>query len=212
MDKPEKPLVLRTKMSLVIAFMVWLVLAYLLFDAVLKLGAASLWQYGPLILLIAVLNWVFMYAPNMKITHNAVEINNIFHSYQADFAAIEKVNIAAMVSILARTETGTKRITAWNAPGIKKDNFSDRLSSHDGIVASSKPRSGGIKSAPNLRLSSEARFDRDQRLSPSYVLYERWRSSETKTNNPQTLQVRMNWLGISLLLVATALLGLRIIL
>lgn len=212
----KKPVVLRTRMSIFIAGAIWLLCFVLLADAVNVRGLEALWQYGAYIFAICALTWVFMFGPRVKVDDQSVEIHNILHSYRAHFDAIEKVNIGAMTSIIARTLSGTtRRITAWNAPGVKRDNFSDKITSHNGLAPSATHRAAGQSAGPAPRLSAEARLARDQRATDSYVLFERWENHLQKTANPsqsEVVEISFNRLHLALITASVLVVALRMVL
>lgn len=158
---PNTTLTLRPVSATWIPLVVWATLAWLGIDALVRGGFPAFARFAPGLTFIAVLMWIVFWAPRLIVHKDSVEIRNILHTYSAPFTAIEHVGIGAMIRVEGRTESGTTRtVTAWNAPGVRRD-------------APWDSKSYGGEGAAGVS-SPQARLVQDQRATPSYLLYERW--------------------------------------
>ena len=167
----EKPLALRPSSALWIPAITWAIIAFLLGDAILKNRWDTVLQFGPWLGLAASLVWLILFSPATLVYPGGVVVRNVLHEYSAPYAAIEHIGLGAMVSIRARTESGTTRtVTAWNAPGIGRDKPADahvRISGRDRYA-----ERGHVGPAERLR--------NDQERSPSRVLVHAWETWQVK--------------------------------
>lgn len=161
----EKPISLRPASALWIPALTWAIVAFLLADAILKNRWDTVLQFGPWLALAASLVWLVLFSPATLVYQRGVVIRNVFHEYSAPYGAIDHIGLGAMVSIRARTESGTTRtITAWNAPGIGRDKPAD---AH--VRISGRDRRGGRQ-----HIGPAERLRNDQERSPSRVLVSAW--------------------------------------
>lgn len=161
----EKPISLRPASALWIPALTWAIIAFLLADAILKNRWDTVLQFGPWLALAASLVWLVLFSPATLVYQRGVVIRNVFHEYSAPYGAIDHIGLGAMVSIRARTESGTTRtITAWNAPGIGRDKPAD---AHVRI-------SGRDRRAGRQHIGPAERLRNDQERSPSRVLVSAW--------------------------------------
>lgn len=167
----EKPLALRPSSALWIPAITWAIIAFLLGDAILKNRWDTVLQFGPWLGLAASLVWLILFSPATFVYPGGVVVRNVLHEYSAPYSAIEHIGLGAMVSIRARTESGTTRtVTAWNAPGIGRDKPADahvRISGRDRYA-----ERGHVGPAERLR--------NDQERSPSRVLVHAWEAWQVK--------------------------------
>lgn len=167
----EKPISLRPASALWIPALTWAIIAFLLADAILKNRWDTVLQFGPWLALAASLVWLVLFSPATLVYQRGVVIRNVFHEYSAPYGAIDHIGLGAMVSIRARTESGTTRtVTAWNAPGIGRDKPADahvRISGRDRYA-----ERGHVGPAERLR--------NDQERSPSRVLVHAWEAWQVK--------------------------------
>lgn len=196
--------VLRPWSAKALPIIVWTGIALLAADALWRGGINSLLRFGPGLILVAVLMWVVFWAPRLIVEPSAVEIRNIMTTYRAPLTALEHVGIGAMVRIEARTESGTTRsITAWNAPGLKRDKVQPQAHTH---------RTGTPRPNPTQRLVA------DQQSCPSYILYQRWMAAESAGTAGGTgvghgvLTSRVNWCEVLMLVCALGLVFLQVLL
>ena len=167
----EKPISLRPASALWIPALTWAIIAFLLADAILKNRWDTVLQFGPWLALAASLVWLVLFSPATLVYQRGVVIRNVFHEYSAPYGAIDHIGLGAMVSIRARTESGTTRtITAWNAPGIGRDKPADahvRISGRDRRVG-------------RQHIGPAERLRNDQERSRSRVLVHAWEAWQVK--------------------------------
>lgn len=197
-------LTLRPRSAAVIYALAWALGIFLFIDAVMKRGVDALVPHGVAIACALLIVHALLWAPRTVLRSDSVEIRNVFHTYRAHFSAIDQVTIGAMVSILARTASGrTRKITAWNAPGVGRDKPADAA-----IVAHPASAKGGNTEAGRApRLGPEARLAKDQRATESWEIYERWdrwhakRESAGEDGNSDTevLEIKLNLLSVAVL-------------
>lgn len=167
----EKPLTLRPASALWIPTVTWAVIAFLLVDAIIKNRWDTVLAFGPWLGLAASLVWLVLFSPATLVYPAGVVVRNVFHEYSAPYAAIDHIGLGAMVSIRARTESGTTRtVTAWNAPGIGRDKPAD---AHVRI-------SGRDRYADRGHISPGERLRNDRERSPSRVLVHAWEAWQVR--------------------------------
>ncbi|QEU12537.1 hypothetical protein [Dermabacter vaginalis] len=167
----EKPLTLRPASALWIPTVTWAVIAFLLVDAIIKNRWDTVLQFGPWLGLAASLVWLILFSPATLVYPAGVVVRNVFHEYSAPYSAIDHIGLGAMVSIRARTESGTTRtVTAWNAPGIGRDKPAD---AHVRI-------SGRDRYADRGHVGPAERLRNDRERSPSRVLVHAWEAWQVR--------------------------------
>ncbi|ANP26903.1 hypothetical protein DAD186_03460 [Dermabacter vaginalis] len=167
----EKPLTLRPASALWIPTVTWAVIAFLLVDAIIKNRWDTVLQFGPWLGLAAFLVWLILFSPATLVYPAGVVVRNVFHEYSAPYAAIDHIGLGVMVSIRARTESGTTRtVTAWNAPGIGRDKPAD---AHVRI-------SGRDRYADRGHVGPAERLRNDRERSPSRVLVHAWEAWQVR--------------------------------
>lgn len=161
------PLHLRPHGATVLAIVVWVVLGLLAVEALLSAGVRGL-GVVPGLALIAGLIWLLLWAPRVVLHEEEVEVRNILTTHHLPFAAITAVRLGAMLRLDTRAADGAPRtISAWNAPGIGRDNPLAR-------AGRDEPGAGGTDR--RRRLSRGERLRRDQERSRSAVVRDRWES------------------------------------
>lgn len=162
---------LRPRGAIVICLLVWVILAALAIEALFSAGIAGLLVY-PGLALVAVVLWAVLWAPRLVLLPEGVEVRNLLHTYSLPFDRIEAVRLGAMVLFDVDDLGGRpRRVTAWNAPGVRRDNplrrgpESSRGEHVDGAARRTERR---------RRLSQAERLRQDQASSRSAVVLERW--------------------------------------
>lgn len=175
MSSPDTaaPVVLRPHGASAICLLVWILLAGLTVEAVYSAGLVGLFIVPGLALVAAVI-WALLWAPRLVLLPEGVQVRNLLHSYRLPFARIEKVRLGAMVGFDVDELRGRpRRVTAWNAPGIGRDNPLQKAGERTDALHPA-PYGAAQRTARRRRLSSAERMRRDQAASRSAVVRERW--------------------------------------
>lgn len=163
--------VLRPHGATVLSIVAWVVLGALALEALISAGIGGIIVY-PGLALIAVLVWAVLWAPRLLLLPEGVEVRNPLHTYTLPFARIQEVRLGAMVHFDVDELRGrARRVTAWNAPGIGRDNPLARAD-----ASPSSERGSSTVSGPERRrrLSRAERLRRDQSASRSALVRARW--------------------------------------
>lgn len=166
---------LRPGGAVVLSIAVWAVCAALVAQAVAVAGWDGV-LLAPIPLLICVLVWATLWRPRVILRPDAVRVRNVFSTADAPMAQIADVRLGAMLRL--RLHDG-RVLTAWNAPGVGKDDHRDRLAR---MQAQERSTRGGSRAAGRGRAQAAGRStwsDRlvaDQLASPSYAVVEAWQA------------------------------------
>lgn len=114
-------IMLRPRGATVLCIVVGLMALGLTLDAVLRAGWEGVFAL-PVLLLIAALVWMVLWRPRVLVRPDEVEVRNVFVTHLVPFAVVEQVRLGAMLRLDVATDKGARTITAWNAPGIGRDN------------------------------------------------------------------------------------------
>ncbi|GAB4096918.1 hypothetical protein GCM10028787_23930 [Brachybacterium horti] len=193
---PAAPLTLRPRSAEVITIVVAVAAALLALDAVLRAGLTGALLLPGLLLLLAVV-WALLWAPRVVLHRESLEIRNVWRTHVLPFTAIREVRLGAMLRVDAITADGTEQtLTAWNAPGLRRDNPLRR-------------REAAADGGPRVRMGPEERLRKDQRDSRSAIVVDRVEAwQEHHEAEVGTGRARTRWnlpviavLGVTLLLV-----------
>ena len=162
---------LRPRGATILSIFVWCILGAMAIEAVLAAGLAGLGVF-PGLALVTVLIWAVLWAPRVILHRERVEVRNILHTYHLPFAAIERVRLGAMLRFdLHEERRGLRSVTAWNAPGIRRDLGAGRgRAEQESRTAAPAPTSG---TARRRALSAGERLRHDQQASRSSVIRDR---------------------------------------
>lgn len=163
--------VLRPHGATVLSILVWAILGAMAIEAVLAAGLEGL-RVLPGLALLAALIWAVLWAPRLVLLAEGVRVRNLLHTYALPFARIQEVRLGMMVRFDVDALDGKPRkITAWNAPGIGRDNPLGRE-----VAMATDVRGIGLSSRGQTRrrLSRGERLVRDQNSSRSAIVRERW--------------------------------------
>lgn len=171
MTSPGSTHTLRPRGAIVLTLLVWVVLGALAVEAVFAAGVEGL-RVAPVLALLAALTWAVLWAPRLVLLPDGVEVRNLLHTYTLPFARIEAVRLGAMVRFDVDALGGRpRRITAWNAPGIGRDNPLAR----EGRESTGHHGSADLVGVQTRRrLSRAERLRRDQASSRSAIVRQRW--------------------------------------
>lgn len=162
---------LRPHSATALSILVWVILGAMAIEAVLAAGIEGL-RVMPGLALLAALTWAVLWAPRLVLLPDGVQVRNLLHTYALPFSRIEEVRLGVMVRFDVDALAGRPRkITAWNAPGIGRDNPLARETSTATDMRGSGPASGAQR---RRRLSRAERLRKDQSASRSVIVRERW--------------------------------------
>ncbi|WP_394215643.1 PH domain-containing protein [Brachybacterium vulturis] len=118
---PGGTLHLRPRSAAIICAVVGLIGLGLSLEAVLRAG----WE-GVLVLPVPLfalaLVWMVLWAPQVVLHEESVEVRNVLLTHHLPFAAIQEVRIGAMLRFEVTTHrAATSTVTAWNAPALGRD-------------------------------------------------------------------------------------------
>lgn len=169
---------LRPRGATVLSIFVWCILGAMAIEALFAAGFAGLGVF-PGLALVTALIWAVLWAPRVVLHSERVEVRNILHTYHLPFAAIESVRLGAMLRFdLHEGQRGLHSVTAWNAPGIRRDLGSGRAGAEqESRAAAPAPTSG---TARRRALSPGERLRHDQQASRSAVIRDRWENWQEK--------------------------------
>lgn len=176
MHSPEtdagNTLVLRPRGATVLSILVWCILGAMALEAVLAAGARGL-VVLPGLALISALIWAVLWAPRVVLHAQEVEVRNLLHTYRLPFPLIRAVRLGAMLRFEVTDGPDSSRtLTAWNAPGIRRDvGALGRAGGRSGGADQQRPTTGTQR---RRALSQGERLRRDQSASRSAVVRERW--------------------------------------
>lgn len=171
---PAAPVVLRPYGASVICILVWALLAGLAVEALFSAGLVGLFLV-PGLALVAALIWAVLWAPRLELLNEGVRVRNLLHNYSLPFARIEQVRLGAMVSFEVDDLGGRpRRVNAWNAPGIGRDNPLRGTTGPRTDSLHPAPSGASLRTDTRRRLSRAERMRRDQEASRSAAVRDRW--------------------------------------
>lgn len=157
--------------ALVLCALVWLFCGATVAQALWLLGAAG-WRLTVLPLVVSAVVWALLWAPRVVVRPEQIEVRNVLVTHVLPMAVIDDVRLGAMLRIVlapARPGGRPATITAWNAPGVGRDDHRDRIASGD---VRSRHGSGAGGRPP--RADWAQRLRRDQAASPSQAAVDAW--------------------------------------
>ncbi|WP_157773509.1 PH domain-containing protein [Brachybacterium vulturis] len=118
---PGGTLHLRPHGATVLCIVVGVLGLALTLDAVIRAGWEGLLVL-PAPLFVLALVWMVLWAPQVVLHEEEVEVRNVLLTHHLPFAAIQEVRIGAMLRFEVTTQrAATSTITAWNAPALSRD-------------------------------------------------------------------------------------------
>lgn len=121
---------LRPRLAPGICVAIWALCAFLVGDAVVRIGLRAL-PYTLPVLLLAAFTWAMLWHPQVIIdeARRRVTVRNVLTTWHVPAAALLDTRVGAMVTLVVRAVDGAERtVTAWNAPGISPLQRAPRLS------------------------------------------------------------------------------------
>ncbi|ATG55534.1 hypothetical protein CFK41_12690 [Brachybacterium ginsengisoli] len=204
MSSTDTEHVLRPHGATVLSIVVWAVAVAMALEALFSAGVGGLLVY-PGLALIAALVWALLWAPRLVLRPAGVEVRNLLHTYDLPFARIQDVRLGAMVHFEVDELQGrSRRVTAWNAPGVGRDNPLARVGRPETGARSGGPGAG---TQARRRLSRAERLRNDQDSSRSAIVRERWEEWQGKhpAADPAPARRSLNVVVLSVLAVVVAL-------
>lgn len=166
----KEPIVLKQTSGYWIPIVIWAFCAYLLGDAIVRGAWSIVLSSAPWLLLVASVVYGLLWRPALLAGRETAVIRNPVFSYSMAYADIVDVRLGANVGIYVPDETGRDRlIRSWNAPGRRRPhgpkeptNLDSQMSAMADARRGAPPHMGGSGS-------------------DSFVLKERWESSEPRS-------------------------------
>lgn len=185
---------LRPHGATALCIVVWVVCLALQIDAFARAGVAGV-RTLPALVLVAVLVWFVLWAPRLVLRQDEVVVHNVWTTSHLPFAVVSAVRIGAMVRFDVDDAAGrTRTITAWNAPGVRRDRptFGSARRGRDGA----------------RHVGEAERFARDLEASRSSMVRDRWQAHPAAPGGAggtnAAARTRPNTVGIAVLLCAVA--------
>jgi hypothetical protein len=117
----ERTILKQTGISRAVPIAVWVACALASADAVIEGTASFALHTIAALAAVALATWIVLFSPHFAVDAEGVTIVNPTRTTRVPFGALVDVRISLVVSAYARFAGGRERkITAWNAPGLKR--------------------------------------------------------------------------------------------
>lgn len=115
------PIILRQRSGPIITIIVWVFLAFLLGDALLRGAWDTVARFGPSLLLVGWLAYLLLWRPAIIVGDREVIVRELLRTTTVPFSRIRDIRLGTVVAIETRTSGGGPRtLRPWNAPGMPR--------------------------------------------------------------------------------------------
>lgn len=117
----ERAVLKQSGMSRVVPIAVWATCVLASGDAIIE-GTTSFAVHTVMAMAaVALATWIVLFSPNLTVDTDGLTVNNPVRIVRVPFGALIEVRVGGAATVLARFAGGRERkVTSWNAPGIKR--------------------------------------------------------------------------------------------
>jgi len=127
-------IILRQRSGPIITIVVWVFLALLLGDALVRGAWETVARFGPALLIIGWIAFTVLWRPALIVGYEAVEVRELVRTTTVPFARIRDIRLGSTVAIETASANGAvKTIRPWSAPGRP------RRKTDSGITGGTRP-------------------------------------------------------------------------
>ncbi|MCW2560380.1 MAG: hypothetical protein JWP55_4344 [Mycobacterium sp.] len=146
----ERTVLKQSGMSRVVPIAVWATCVLASGDAIVE-GTATFTLHTVMAMAaVALATWIVLFTPNLTVDAEGITINNPVRIVTVPFGALIDVRVGGAATVLARFAGGRERkVTSWNAPGIKRRRPTRRVGGIGGSGAAGMITYSAGRSNPN---------------------------------------------------------------
>ncbi|WP_209323370.1 hypothetical protein [Brevibacterium renqingii] len=138
-------IILRQRSGPIITIVVWVFLAALLGDALVRGAWDTIGRFGPSLLLIGWIAFLVLWRPALIVGREQVAVRELLRTTTVPFTRIGDIRLGSVVTIEAASANGTvQTIRPWNAPGMPRRKIDS------GLTGGTRPES--MDSHPSFEL------------------------------------------------------------
>lgn len=117
----SETITLRQRSGPIITIIVWVFLAFLLGDAIVRGAWDTVGRFAPILLLIGVLIYLVLWRPAVIAGERVVIIRELVRTTSVPYSRIRDIRLGTVVAIVTtHAERGTRTYRPWNAPGLPR--------------------------------------------------------------------------------------------
>lgn len=120
MDKKPGSVTLRNSQAVWVPAVIWVFCAFVLVDAIVEGTAVYAIRVGLLMAAVAFIVFVTLAKPALMVNNEGLTVVNVARTHRIPFGALIDVRVGGLTNLVARTPQGERKITSWNAPGVKR--------------------------------------------------------------------------------------------
>lgn len=120
MDKNPGSVTLRNSQAVWVPAVIWAFCAFVLVDAIVEGTVGYAIRVGLLMAAIALMVFVTLAKPALMLDDEGLTVANVARTHRIPFGALIDIRVGGLTSVVASTPEGERKITSWNAPGVKR--------------------------------------------------------------------------------------------
>lgn len=119
-------MILRHTQAVWVPIVIWLFCAFALGDAIVEGSTGYALRMALLTFAIAAMAYAVLARPALKLDDAGITVVNVARTHRIPFGTLEDVRVGGLTALVVHTSTGDRKITSWNAPGVKRRRIAPR--------------------------------------------------------------------------------------